>query len=97
MQRLYKPKQEKGAKPWDLPPTKDPEGSPKLEGSLFGHRYLTVTVDEVHEMRNPGMKHFSALRVFRQGALRLALTATPLLTSPKVRHLHLHLLAPAIA
>jgi TATA-binding protein-associated factor len=89
MQRLYQPKQKKGANAWDLPPLKGPEDRSKLEGTLFGHRYLTVTIDEVHEMRNLGMKHFSALRVLLQGALRLALTATPLLTAPKVRHLPL--------
>jgi hypothetical protein len=43
-----------------------------------------VTIDEVHEMRNVGVKYYAALRVMQQGMIKLALTATPLLTAPKV-------------
>ena len=80
MQRVYSSKREKGAQPWEPPVQKrDPEGT------LFSQKYLTVVVDEVHEMRNVGAKYFSAMQIFKQGAIKLALTATPLLTSPKVR------------
>ena len=82
MQRLYFSKQRKGSDPWDLPEQKNGCGP---EGTLFFHRYLTVVIDEVHAMKNIGLKYFSALRIFRQGVLKLALTATPLLTGPKVR------------
>lgn len=81
MQRVYLSKQRKGSDPWELPEQK--AGS-EPEGTLFSQRYLTVVVDEVHHMRNIGIKYLSALRIFKQGALRLALTATPLLTAPKV-------------
>lgn len=82
MQQLYKSRQKKGAQPWDLPELKPGGGSPEV--TLFSQRYLTVVVDEVHEMRNLGLKHLSGLRIFQQGTLKLALTATPLLTAPKV-------------
>jgi hypothetical protein len=55
MQRLYLSKQEKGANPWDLPALiPSPKGKPKAEHkfaeTLFGRRYLSVTMDEVHEV-----------------------------------------------
>jgi superfamily II DNA or RNA helicase len=82
MQRLYMSKQKNsGSDPWELPAQKSGRGP---EGTLFSQRYLTVVIDEVHEMRNLGVKYFSALRIFKQGVLKLALTATPLLTAPKV-------------
>jgi hypothetical protein len=80
MQRIYLSKQKKPAQPWDLPPAKKPDP----EGTIFSQRFLTVVIDEVHEMRNLGLKYFSGLRLFKQGDLKLALTATPLLTAPKV-------------
>jgi hypothetical protein len=81
MQRVYLSKQMKGSDPWELPEQRAGSGP---EGTLFSQRYLTVVVDEVHYMRNIGVKYLSALRIFKQGVLKLALTATPLLTAPKV-------------
>jgi hypothetical protein len=82
MQQVYLSKQRKGSDPWDLP---DQKPGCDTEGTIFSHRYLSITIDEVHAMRNTGVKYFSALRIFKQGVLKLALTATPLLTAPKVR------------
>jgi len=58
-----------------------------MAGSLFDQHYLTVTIDEIHELRNPGVKHFAALRLFQQALVRFGLTGTPLLTVPKVSFL----------
>jgi hypothetical protein len=46
---------------------------------------LTVTIDEAHEFRNPGVKHSAALSILQKAKIRLIMTATPLLTSTKVR------------
>jgi hypothetical protein len=81
MQRIYLSRPKKSKDPWVLPELKPGRGP---QGTVFSERYLTVVIDEVHEMRNLGVKHFSALRIFKQGLLKLALTATPLLTAPKV-------------
>jgi len=54
---------------------------------MFHQRYLTVTIDEMHELRNPGVKYFGALRLFQQAIFRFGLTGTPLLTSPRVSFL----------
>ncbi|KIK51761.1 hypothetical protein GYMLUDRAFT_251819 [Collybiopsis luxurians FD-317 M1] len=64
--------------PWALPPSFRP-----VEGTLFGQEFLTIILDEGHEMRNVGAKYYAALRAFKQGRINLILTATPLLTSPK--------------
>lgn len=74
----------RGAASWTKKPSQLPEPTRSLEGTLFNQKYLTVLLDEAHEMRNLGPKYFSALRALKQGGIKLALTATPLLTSPKV-------------
>ncbi|KAJ3963543.1 P-loop containing nucleoside triphosphate hydrolase protein, partial [Lentinula raphanica] len=64
--------------PWELPdprrPTKD---------TLFGQSYLTVIIDEAHEFRNVGLKYYGGLTIMKKALIKLVLTATPLLTSPK--------------
>jgi hypothetical protein len=79
MQRIYRAKAEKSAMPWELPPRKQSE-----EGTIFAQTFLTVTLDEGHEMRNLGVKYYSALRIFKQAKLKVILTGTPLVTAPKV-------------
>lgn len=79
MSKAYRSKLSKGKRPWELPPKK---GS--LDNTLFEQRFLSVSVDEIHQMRNPGTKHFGVLRIFQQAILKLAMTGTPLLTGPKV-------------
>jgi TATA-binding protein-associated factor len=79
MQRVYETKVAKGKPLWQLPDQKI-----STEGTIFHQRYTTVVIDEAHEMRNLGIKHYGALRIFQQGLLKLALTGTPLLTAPKV-------------
>jgi hypothetical protein len=78
---VYQAKSVKGARPWQLP-NKKLKGTEN--GTVFSQRFLSVTFDEVHNVRNLGPKHYSCLRVFQQGIVKLALTATPLLTGPKV-------------
>ena len=55
------------------------------EGTIFGQSFLTATFDELHETRVVGLKYYSVMRMFQQAKVKLGLTATPLLTSPKVR------------
>jgi hypothetical protein len=74
----------RGAASWTKKPSELPERTRSLEGTLFSQNYLTVSLDEAHEMRNLGPKYYSALTALKQGRIKLALTATPLLTSPKV-------------
>ena len=69
----------RGKRPWEVPAAK---GS--AEGTLFSLRYLSIIVDEMHNMRNPGQKYHSVLRIFQQGNVKLGLTGTPLLTAPRV-------------
>ncbi|KAF5366181.1 hypothetical protein D9758_005658 [Tetrapyrgos nigripes] len=71
-------KKPKSTLPWKLPSRKNPP--PK---SLFDLQFLTVTVDEAHEFQNLGVKHLAVLAAYAQARIRLALTATPLLTSTK--------------
>ncbi|KAF8054482.1 P-loop containing nucleoside triphosphate hydrolase protein [Lyophyllum atratum] len=71
-------KKRKDVRPWDMPTAK---GS--LTNTLFGQKYLTVTVDEAHHMRNMGRKHTAILRLLEQATIRLAMTATPLHTSSR--------------
>ncbi|KAF8054476.1 P-loop containing nucleoside triphosphate hydrolase protein [Lyophyllum atratum] len=71
-------KKRKDVRPWDMPTAK---GS--LTNTLFGQKYLTVTVDEAHRMRNMGRKHTAILRLLEQATIRLAMTATPLHTSSR--------------
>jgi hypothetical protein len=79
MQRMYQSKAGKGKRPWELPVMK----VGMTEGTVFHQRFLTVTVNEMHEMCNIGVKYYAALHIFQQAEVKLGLTATPLLTSPK--------------
>ncbi|KAG6876903.1 hypothetical protein C0993_012196 [Termitomyces sp. T159_Od127] len=64
--------------PWEIPnPRKD------LSNTIFGQNFLVVIVDEAHNYRNAGNKHISVLRVLKNAAIRLPMTATPLHTSSK--------------
>lgn len=81
MNLVYQSKAGKGKRPWDLPAQKG-----TTEGTLFHQRYLTVVIDEMHEMRNLGPRYYSGLRLFKQATVRLGLTGTPLLTAPKVSY-----------
>ncbi|KAM6490053.1 P-loop containing nucleoside triphosphate hydrolase protein [Amanita muscaria] len=78
MKRVYENEARKGQRPWEYPDQKR-----SLDGSVFSQRFLTVVIDEAHEMRNMGNKHWATLRILEQATVRLILTATPLLTSPK--------------
>ncbi|KAJ4463203.1 P-loop containing nucleoside triphosphate hydrolase protein [Lentinula lateritia] len=66
------------SRPWQLP-----EQTHDGSGTLFHQKFLTVTIDEAHEMRNVGFKYFAGMRALQLGTVKLVLTATPLLTSPK--------------
>jgi SNF2 family DNA or RNA helicase len=79
MKLVHYNKMPKGSRPWDVPGVKQ-----SAEGTLFSQKYLTVTIDEAHHMRNLGAKHQAALRILQQACVRLILTGTPLLTGPKV-------------
>ncbi|KAF8889787.1 P-loop containing nucleoside triphosphate hydrolase protein [Infundibulicybe gibba] len=69
----------RGRKPWDLPNIHNSD----VSNTLFGQRYLTVTIDEIHHMRNVGVKYYACLRLREQTQIMLGLTATPLQTAPK--------------
>ncbi|GLB36948.1 putative aortic smooth muscle cell differentiation [Lyophyllum shimeji] len=71
-------KAKRTARPWDSPKAKR-----SLDRTIFGHQFLTVIVDEAHNMRNAGRKHTAALRLLQQATVRLIMTATPLHTSSK--------------
>lgn len=58
-----------------------------LDGTIFNGRYLSALLDEGHEMRNIGVKYYAALRALMQASIKVVLTATPLLTSPRVNKL----------
>jgi TATA-binding protein-associated factor len=83
MQRIYDTKITKQItkQPWEIPPQK---ARSTVEGSIFGQRFLSVTLDESHTARNLGGNYLAALRVYQQGIIKLALTATPLHTGHKV-------------
>jgi hypothetical protein len=81
MALLYQSKLDKGKRPWELPRPK----RLNTEGTVFHQRFLTITLDEMHTLRNLGIKYFAGLRLFHQGVVKLGLTGTPLLTSPRVR------------
>jgi len=68
--------------------------------SIFGHCFLTVIVDEVHHMRNPGNKHVAILHVLQQATVRIIMTATPPHTAaivPPLLHSSCHKLHSAIS
>ncbi|KAG0693276.1 hypothetical protein DFH29DRAFT_1007449 [Suillus ampliporus] len=56
-----------------------------LEKKCIWHQqeFLTTTVDEGHEFRNPSSNYYSLLEIERVTHLRMVTTATPLYTSPK--------------
>ncbi|KAF5359465.1 hypothetical protein D9756_003663 [Leucocoprinus leucothites] len=70
----------KNARPWIIPRLKK-EGN--LENTIFAQKFLTIVVDEAHQMRNAGNKHIATLRLLEQARIRLIMTATPLHTAPK--------------
>ena len=83
MQRIYDTKimKEMMKRPWEIPLQK-PRST--VQGSIFGQKYLSITLDEVHNAHNHGSCYLAALRVFQQSVIKLALTATPLHTGHKV-------------
>jgi superfamily II DNA or RNA helicase len=80
MQLIHQSRAAKGKRPWEFPPMK----CSTTEGTIFHQKFLTVTIDEMHDLRNIGIKYYGAMRIFQQAKVKLGLTATPLLTSPKV-------------
>ncbi|KAF8808358.1 hypothetical protein BYT27DRAFT_7097080 [Phlegmacium glaucopus] len=68
--------------PWTLP-EKVPHSARTISNTLYGQRYLTITVDEGHSFRNTGPRHSAILLLLDRAELRLILTATPLQTSNK--------------
>ncbi|KAJ8085323.1 hypothetical protein PM082_004119 [Marasmius tenuissimus] len=72
----HSPPLEKRDVPWEMPdPTR------KLNKTLFGQRYATVTIDEAHEFRRTGPKFLSAFLVCQKAQLRILATGTPLHTN----------------
>jgi len=65
-------------------PEKLPSYDHHVSETLFCLKYLLAAFDEIHNFRNCGPKHAAALLIMALAILRLALTATPLHTSPKV-------------
>ncbi|RXW12083.1 hypothetical protein EST38_g13772 [Candolleomyces aberdarensis] len=68
--------------PWDYPESVS-EYKRRLPSTLFGQKFLSVTIDEAQGVKNTGPKHTSALRILDQALVRIVLTATPLHTSTK--------------
>lgn len=82
MSKAYASKPKAGKQPWELPARK---GLNSLDNTLFGQHFLSVSVDEIHQMRNAGSKHYGVLCIYKQALVKIGLTGTPLLTGPKVR------------
>jgi len=74
-------KQGQAARPWQIP---DPKPRADIGSSVFGHHFLTVVIDEAHNMQDPGNKHIAILRVIQQTSIKLIMTAIPLHTAAKV-------------
>lgn len=70
-------------RPWSTP-NKQPTFDQTVFKTLFGQKYVSVTVDEAHEFRNSGVKHIAALELLKLTVVKLIATATPLLTSNTV-------------
>ena len=68
-------------RPWDLPNPK--QNAPKHR-TLFSQKYLTFIIDEAHDMRNVGVKHWASLSMSKNSLVKVAATATPLQTSHTV-------------
>ncbi|KAF8869930.1 SNF2 family N-terminal domain-containing protein [Infundibulicybe gibba] len=77
-QRVYHSRVVGKKSPWTLPQKHSP-----TDGTVFHQRFLTVTIDEAHGMRNIGLKYHAALRILQQASVKLVMTGTPLLTSVK--------------
>lgn len=75
---LIEPTDQSDGLPWD-PPQRRPTAS--FNKTLYGHKYLSITVDEGHHFRNPGMKHMGALTLLQRAQLRFVMSGTPLQTS----------------
>ncbi|KAF9470636.1 hypothetical protein BDN70DRAFT_901952, partial [Pholiota conissans] len=79
---LKKPKKS-GSLPWDPLPLRSAKHRPEISKTLFGQRYLSITLDEAHNFRNHGAKHSAALEILKLAIIRLILSATPLQTATK--------------
>ncbi|THV02122.1 hypothetical protein K435DRAFT_853107 [Dendrothele bispora CBS 962.96] len=75
----FRSKQDKGKDPWILPRRL----SKPLDGMISEQQFLTVAIDELHQVKNIGTKYFSALALAKQASVTLGLTGTPLMTAPK--------------
>ncbi|KAG6852776.1 hypothetical protein C0991_009199 [Blastosporella zonata] len=75
---VHQRKKKKNARPWDIPESKS-----STSHTILGPQYLTIIVDESHQMRNAGNQQLAVLRLLHQAIIRIPMTATPLHTSPK--------------
>ncbi|KAF9472811.1 hypothetical protein BDN70DRAFT_818118 [Pholiota conissans] len=66
--------------PWKIPPLRK---SRDITKTLFGQRYLSVSIDEAHNFRNHGPKHLAALAILERAIVRDPMTGSPLQTSTK--------------
>ena len=73
-----------GSLPWALPPLLPLVHRADVSKTLFGQNFLSITLDEAHNIRNYGAKHSAALAILDRSVIRLILTATPLQTGTKV-------------
>lgn len=53
--------------------------------TIYDLEFLNVCVDEVHQMRNKGVRYWAILGIRDRAVMVVATTATPLHTSPKVQ------------
>lgn len=51
-----------------------------------GRKFLTVSVDEVHDMRNLKAQFYATLEVTKASHVKLLASGTPLYTGPMVSH-----------
>ncbi|KAF9470036.1 hypothetical protein BDN70DRAFT_902436, partial [Pholiota conissans] len=49
--------------PWDTPPMLAIQQRADISKTLFGQKYLSVSLDEAHNFRNHGSKHMAALLI----------------------------------
>ncbi|TFK17541.1 hypothetical protein FA15DRAFT_734316 [Coprinopsis marcescibilis] len=68
--------------PWD-PCSRASGYDTRVNSTLYGLEFLTVTWDEAQGLRNTGTMHLSALLILEQAMVRMILTATPIQTSIK--------------
>jgi hypothetical protein len=67
----------------------DDTRSIKLRGQaakclLADHQFLTVSIDEAHEMQNLNSNFYTTLEITKVAIIKLLSSGTPLYTSPKV-------------